>query len=71
MPSNPILVMFGHTPIRPLQIHMEKAYSCAELLLPFFQVVIAGDWDRVRATQQEIAKLEREADELKKDLRLQ
>lgn len=69
-PSNPILQMFGHTPIRPLQTHMEKAYSCAELLLPFFQMVIAGDWDRVKATQQEIAKLESEADELKKDLRM-
>lgn len=70
MPSNPILEMFGHTPIRPLQIHMEKAYSCAELLLPFFQVVFAGDWERVQATQREIAKLESEADELKKDLRM-
>lgn len=69
-PSNPILEMFGQTPIRPLQTHMEKAYACVELLLPFFQVVIAGDWSRVQAMQQEIAKLEREADELKKDLRM-
>jgi len=70
MPSNPVLEMFGHTPVRPLQVHMEKAYTCVELLLPFFQVVFAGDWNRVSATQQEIAKLESEADNLKKDLRL-
>lgn len=70
MPLTPILQMFGQSPIRPLQTHMEKAYACVELLKPFFQAVLKGDWDNAKTAQQQIAMLEREADDLKKDLRL-
>lgn len=70
-PLTSILQLFGQSPIRPLQTHMEKAYACVEALLPFFQAVLQGDWAQAAACQQEIAALEREADELKKNLRLQ
>lgn len=69
-PLTPILQMFGQSPIRPLQTHMEKAYACVAELWPFFQMVLAQDWQQARDYQQTIVRLEREADDLKKDLRL-
>lgn len=69
-PLTPILQMFGQSPIWPLQAHMEKAYACVEELLPFFEAVFAANWQQALVLQKEIATLEHEADQLKKDLRL-
>lgn len=65
-----ILDMFGRSPIRPLQRHMEKAHACVELLMPFSQAVLKEDWEQAARLQQEISQLEHAADDLKKDLRL-
>ncbi|WP_423063292.1 TIGR00153 family protein [Candidiatus Paracoxiella cheracis] len=65
-----ILDMFGRSPIRPLQQHMEKAHACVELLIPFSQAVLKEDWEEAARLQQEISELEHAADDLKKDLRL-
>ena len=65
--SNPFFNMFGRSPIRPLQEHMTKANQCAEGLLVFFHSVLTGDWKAARENQQMISRMEREADELKKD----
>jgi predicted phosphate transport protein (TIGR00153 family) len=70
MPLTPILQMFGHSPIRPRQTHMAKAYACVEVLVPFFQAVLSHDWEKAQNLQQQIVQLEREADDLKKDLRV-
>lgn len=69
-PLTPVLQMFGQSPIRPLQTHMEKAYACVEMLQPFFHAVLNNDWDKAQDLQQQIVALESEADNLKKDLRL-
>ena len=65
-----IFGMFGHSPIQPLQQHMEKTQACVQQLSPFFIAVIAGDWISAEQHQQVISSLETEADQLKKDLRL-
>jgi hypothetical protein len=62
--------MFGQSPIRPLQSHMEKAYACVQLLEPFFEAILANNWNKAHYYHQQIVRLEREADELKKSLRL-
>ncbi len=62
--------LFGASPVRPLQTHMSRVQSCVELLVPFFEAVLDGDWARATDTQQQIARLEGEADELKRNLRL-
>ena len=67
---NPILKLFGTSPIRPLQQHMAKVIECARELLPLFEAVIARDLNAVDAAQEKIAMLENEADDLKRDLRL-
>jgi predicted phosphate transport protein (TIGR00153 family) len=62
--------MFGASPVSPLQKHMESVQACITQLVPFFDAVIAKDWDEARKQQAEIARLENAADVLKKQLRL-
>ena len=65
-----IFDMFGPSPIRPIEQHMYKTYCCAKQLFPFFQAVIQENWDLAESLQSEIIKLEKEADGMKRDLRL-
>ena len=68
--ANPILSLFGHSPIKPLQNHMHTVLQCVELLVPFFQAVIKEDWEAVEATYNSIALFEGQADDQKQDIRL-
>jgi predicted phosphate transport protein (TIGR00153 family) len=68
--ANPILSLFGHSPIKPLQNHMHTVVQCVDLLTPFFQAVIKEDWEAVEATYNAIAVFESQADDQKQDIRL-
>jgi len=70
MSLNPFVSLFGRSPIGPMQEHIAKAYECAANLVPFFEAVIAEDWVRVEQVQQEMVRLEKEADKLKRDVRV-
>ena len=70
MPTNPFVSLFGRSPIGPMQQHIAKAHECAANLVPFFEAVIAQDWAEVARVQQEMVRLEKEADKLKKSVRL-
>jgi len=61
--------LIGRSPIKPIQAHMTKCHECAELLVPFMEAVIAGQWDRAAELQQQVVAAEREADVLKKEIR--
>lgn len=69
-PLSPILNMFGQSPIRPVQMHMKKSYECAKALRPFFAAVFGQDWPLAEQEHQRIMALEKDADNLKKDIRL-
>ncbi|TLX54509.1 TIGR00153 family protein [Stutzerimonas nosocomialis] len=69
MPINPFVSLFGRSPIGPMQQHMTKAHECAANLVPFFQAAMDEDWERVEQIQKEMARLENEADKLKKSVR--
>jgi predicted phosphate transport protein (TIGR00153 family) len=62
--------IFGKSPVRPLQEHMEKVVSCVCELTPFTRAVLDGDHQGRVLHQQKIVALENEADALKKELRL-
>lgn len=62
--------MFGTSPVRPLQKHMQSVQDCVTQLIPFFDAVLAEEWDEAHKFQAEIARLENEADKLKRELRL-
>ena len=69
-PFNPIVNLFGTSPVRPLQMHMAKVVECVSQLEPLFVAVLASDTAAVNEVQERIATLENEADDLKHDLRL-
>jgi predicted phosphate transport protein (TIGR00153 family) len=70
MPTTPFLNMFGRSPIRPLEEHMAKVHACVMELNPFFDAVLKKDWLQVELLQKQVAHLENQADEIKRDLRL-
>ncbi|MBH9310172.1 TIGR00153 family protein [Pseudomonas aeruginosa] len=70
MPTNPFISLFGRSPIGPMQQHLAKAHECAAGLLPCFRAVIAEDWAQVEQVQQDMVRLEQEADRLKKNVRM-
>ncbi|MFK0957361.1 TIGR00153 family protein [Pseudomonas aeruginosa] len=70
MPTNPFISLFGRSPIGPMQQHIAKAHECAAGLLLFFRAVIAEDWAQVEQVQQDMVRLEQEADRLKKNVRM-
>lgn len=65
-----IFNMFGPSPIRPLEQHMHKTYHCAKQLYPFCQAVLKQNWDTAKEVYSNILTLEKEADLIKRDLRL-
>jgi predicted phosphate transport protein (TIGR00153 family) len=65
-----ILDVFASPPVSPLQSHMEACSRCAVLLGPYFVELSEEKWDAARVYQTEIANLEREADLLKVDFRV-
>lgn len=71
MPSNAFFSrLFGRSPVANIQEHMNVAADCAAELVPFFDAVIAEDWDEALAESGKIAELEEKADDIKRDIRL-
>lgn len=65
-----IFNMFGPSPIRPIEQHMLKVNQCAKQLHPFFEAVLLQDWQIADDIKEKISALEKEADLIKRDLRL-
>ncbi len=65
-----IFNMFGPSPIRPIEQHMRKVNQCAKQLHPFFEAVMIQDWPTADIIKDRISVLEKEADLIKRDLRL-
>lgn len=63
--------LFARSPVKPLQEHMKSVVSCAELITDFFKASNNGDWERAAECYQDIKQLENQADEEKKQIRLQ
>ncbi|MFQ6370713.1 TIGR00153 family protein [Shewanella sp. YIC-542] len=70
MPVNSILGVFAKSPIKPLQEHIDKVFDCATLLVPFFEATFAKDWDSAVAIRKKISQEEKDADNLKREIRL-
>lgn len=68
--ANMLANIFGSSPVQPLEKHIGLAYSCAKQLNGFFAAAIAGEWDNATEIRGEIERLEHEADDLKKEIRL-
>jgi predicted phosphate transport protein (TIGR00153 family) len=68
--ANMLANIFGTSPVRPLEKHMELVYRCAKKLRPFVNAVIRRDLKRMAEVRSQIEALEHEADNVKKEIRL-
>lgn len=71
MASNSILGVFAKSPIKPLEKHIRMVNKCSKQLVPFFDAVYAKDWSTADKVRANISKLERDADDLKRQLRME
>ena len=67
---NPLASLFGKSPFGPLREHMKLVSECASLMIPLFEAVAEGDRERVEDTKQKIIELEKDADEVKNEIRV-
>jgi len=68
--ANALANIFGSSPVQPLEKHIGIAFRCAKQLNGFFAAVASGDWDKATEFRDEISRLENEADDLKKKIRM-
>jgi len=68
--ANMLANIFGTSPVFPLEKHIGIAFSCAKQLRGFFAAAVEGDWDKAAICRAEIERYEHEADDLKKEIRL-
>jgi len=69
--KTPILELFGKSPFKPMQHHMEVAYDAAQQLSAFFEASFANDWAKAEETYNSIREAENQADDIKVNVRLQ
>ncbi len=65
-----IFNVFGPSPIKPIEQHIRKAHQCAKQLYPFFEAILKKDWKTAKNFADKVIGLEKEADRIKRDLRL-
>ncbi len=61
--------LFGSSPVRPLEKHIDVACQCAEQLADLVAAVTDGSWDAAEAVRERINRLEEEADDVKQEIR--
>jgi hypothetical protein len=71
MARNSILGVFAKSPIKPLEKHIRLVTKCCHQLTPFFDACFANDWALAGKIRTKLSKYERDADDLKRQLRLE
>jgi predicted phosphate transport protein (TIGR00153 family) len=71
MSANTFLSVFAKSPLKPIEEHIRIVHNCSEQLSPFFAAVYKEDWVEAEKIRKTISKLERKADKLKREVRLQ
>ena len=66
---NPLVGLFGRSPIGPIQEHMQLADQAAQVLPALFQAAAAEDWETARTLRREIGEAEKAADKIKRSVR--
>ncbi len=61
--------VFGESPFKPLLEHAKKVHECLNLINPVMKALIDQDYDEIHRLQDQISKLEYEADEIKHTIR--
>ena len=61
--------VLSNSPLAIMERHAEVCLDCVNKLEPYFEVALANQWGRAEKLQQEIARLEAVADDIKMDVR--
>lgn len=61
--------LFGRSPFKPLQAHMEKVIDCVHQIPSLFKALEKKNYEKVASISRTISKLEHEADLTKNDIR--
>ncbi len=69
MASPTIASLFGRSPIKPIQEHMEVVCDCVALLSPFVEALVKEQWDEANDIGKQVVKLEKSADKKKMSIR--
>lgn len=67
--TNPMAALFGKSPFKPIQAHMQVVVECVSEVPALFEALIDGDQAALEAQQTLIFEKERAADEIKNQLR--
>ncbi|WP_394174772.1 TIGR00153 family protein [Thalassotalea litorea] len=71
MSANNILGVFAKSPLKPLEQHVNTVYKCAKLLPSLFSACANDDWTKAEDIRKEISNLEKDADQLKRKIRIE
>lgn len=71
MTRNTILGVFAKSPIKPLEKHIRLVAKCSRQLIPFFNACTSNDWETATKIRKKISSYEKDADALKRQLRLE
>ncbi len=64
-----ILNLFGKSPFKPLQEHLEKVKECLDHIQPLFDALSKEDYKELKTISKKIMKLEHQADKIKDRIR--
>lgn len=71
MAGNLLLDIFAKSPLKPLEQHIRLVAKCCNQLKPFFRACLENDWEEAEAIRKQISELEKKADQLKREIRLE
>jgi len=66
---NIIQDLFGKSPFGPLVEHTKKVHECVEMIRPLMEALVNEDYEEIRKLQDDVSKLEYEADTIKHNVR--
>ena len=69
MAKNPFVSLFGKSPFKPMQEHMDVAAKTARSVVKLLEALSENDDDKIREASEKIIKNEHKADEIKNELR--
>lgn len=61
--------LFGQSPFKALIEHTKKVHECVQLVRPLLEACINADYDGIHRLQDQVTKLEYEADVIKHEIR--
>ncbi|MFH0954060.1 MAG: TIGR00153 family protein [Verrucomicrobiota bacterium] len=61
--------LFGRSPFGPLVEHTKKVHACAKLVRPLMEACVKEDHEAIHSLQDQVSKLEYEADVVKHEIR--